>query len=220
MVYLVIPQHLKERNNYELHSSSSCSDDELKETETRETSETETVVQPEEEQSPIRKLQIKLTTPTETEHDLLLSPTTSQSVPTSPIFQRHQIPIPEAVSNSSDDEESGMESIAMMRQRSCSVEILTQVDSEDEKQADPNNPPTQGSIKSRVFSRFKTGIANKLKTNRFFGDSVTPSVPTESESSSKPSPILALRKTVTSLKDKTQHLKAVKRKTKTTMISI
>jgi len=196
-----MPQHLKEEN-YEPDTSSSSEDEECK--------ETEPVVYPE------AKVQIKLTTPMETEHDLLLSSTFSQSAPASPVSKRRQIPV--MATNSSESEESDDAEPKVMRQRSQSVEILSsQVDCEHEKQTD--QIPTQ-STRNRTFTRFKTSIANRLKSkNRFFGDSVTPSIPHESEEP-KISPISTFKKTVTSLKERTQKVAKSKRKSKTTIISI
>ena len=203
VVHLVMPQHLVE--DYDSDISSSSLEDESKETEDQE------VVYPEQ-----CICQIKLTTPSKTEHDLLVSLVTSQSAPTSPTLKRHQIPV--AVTNSSG-EESGVESMAVLRQRSRSVEILQDIDTEDDKQSNPDYPAQN--TKGKGFSRFTTGIANRLKSkNKFFGDSVTPSVPHDSESNVKPSAISTFKRTVassvSSLKEKTQK----KIKTKTNMISI
>lgn len=186
--------------NYESDISGNSSEDESKE---------EEVVYP--EQNIFSQVQIKLTTPTKTEYDILMPSATSRSAPTSPTLVRRLIPI-EMTPNSS--EESGVESATfnMMRQRSQSVEILPNVGIENGKQSNPAQ-----STKSRAFSRFTTGIANRFKTkNKFFGDPMTPSVSDESDPSVKPSAISAIKKTVTSLKEKTQR----KTKTKTNMISI
>lgn len=202
-----MPQHLVE--GYDSDISSSSSEDQSKETKPQED------VYP--ESSLCSQVQIKLTTPSKTEHDLLVSSlVTSQSAPTSPTLKRRQIAV--QVPNSSGDE-SGVESMAVLRQRSHSVEILQDIaiDTEDDKESNPTSHSTKG----RAFSRITTGIANKLKSkNKFFGDSVTPSVPHNSESSVKPSAISTFKRTVassvSSLKEKTQK----KIKTKTNMISI
>ena len=164
VVHLVMPQHLVE--DYDSDISSSSLEDESK--------ETEAVVYPEQ-----CICSIKLTTPTKTEHDLLLSSVVSQSAPTSPTPKRRQIPV--EVPNSSG-EESGVESMAVIRQRSRSVELLPDIDTEDDKQSSPDYPVQN--TKARAFSRFTTGIANRLKSkNKFFGDSMTSSIPHDSESS-------------------------------------
>ena len=197
-----MPQHLVE--NYDSDISSSSSEDESK--------ETQEVVYP--ETCICSEVQIKLTTPSKTEHDLLVSSSvTSQSAPTSPTLKRHKIPV-EAPNSSGD--ESGTESMAVLRQRSRSVELLQDVDTEDDKESNPAQ-----NTKGRAFARFTTGIANRLKSkNKFFGDSATPSVPHNSESSVKPSAVSTFKRTVassvSSLKQKTQK----KTKTKTNMISI
>ena len=199
IVYLVMPQHLVE--DYDSDISSSCSEDDSK-------ANTSGVVSPE---KGCTEMLIRLTTPSKTEHDLLVCSITSQSAPTSPILKRHRIP-GEAPNSSGEEPEH------LIRQRSRSVELLADNGSETEKLSCSDYAVRN--TKSRGFSRFTTGIANRLKSkNKFFGDSVTPNVPHDSESSVKPSAIQTFKKTLTSsvssLKEKTQKIK-----TKTTIISI
>lgn len=199
-----MPKHLIEDYDSDISSSASEDDQEL--------------VHPE-EQNIFSQVQIKLTTPTKTEYNLLSGPIVTQSAPTSPILKKRKIPIL-VTPNSSEGEESGVDSTAVMRQRSRSVEGLADLNSEDEKQTNPYLPP-QNNPKGSAFSRL-TGIANRFKPkNKFFGNSMMPSVtPQQSEASTKPSTVSSFKrtavKTVTSLKDKTQK----KMKSKTTMISI
>lgn len=198
-----MPKHLIEDYDSDISNSASEDDQEL--------------VHPE-EQSIFSQVQIKLTTPKKTEYNLLSGPIITQSAPTSPILKKRQIPI-SVTPNSSEGEESGVNSTAVMRQRSRSVEGLADLNSEDEKQTNSDYPP-RNNPKGSAFSRL-TGIANRFKPkNKFFGNSVMPSVPQVSEASTKPSAVSSFKstavKTVTSLKDKTQK----KMKSKTTMISI
>lgn len=211
VVHLVMPQHLIEGYDSDISNTSS------------EDQELEPVVDPEQnisshpEDSISSQVQIRLTTPTESEYNLLSVSLTSQSVPTSPILKKRYIPTV-TLTNSSEGEESAIEPANMTRQRSHSVEMLPDVHYEDEKLTNSDNP-TQ-TTRSRAFSRITTGITSRFKFKS--KDSVTPIVPQESEASSKPSTISNLKrtavKTVTSLKEKTQM--KIKTKSKTTVISI
>lgn len=210
VVHLVMPQHLIEGYDSDISNTS------------LEDQEVEPVVDPEQdvsshpEDSISSQVQIRLTTPTESEYNLLSVSLTSQSAPTSPILKKRYIPTV-TLTNSSEGEESAIEPANMTRQRSHSVEMLPDVHYEDEKLTNSDNP-TQ-TIRSRAFSRI-TGITSRFKFKS--KDSVTPIVPQESEASSKPSTISNLKrtavKTVTSLKEKTQM--KIKTKSKTTVISI
>ena len=204
IIYLVMPQHLVE--DYDSDISDSCSEDDSKE------ADTPRVVSPVTNAG--TEVQIKLTTPSKTEHNLLVCSITSKSAPTSPILKRHQIPV-EAPNSSGESE---VEPERLICQRSRSVDLLVDSSAEVEKQSYFDYPVHN--TKSRGFSRFKSGIANKFKSkNKVFGDSVTPNVPHDSESNVKPSAIQTFKKTftssVSSLKGRTQKIK-----TKTTMISI
>lgn len=201
-----MPEHLIE--DYDSDVSSISSED------------TQEVIDP--EQSISSQVHIKLTTPTKTEHNLLSVTLQSQSAPTSPTLKKR--PIPTVVLTNSS-EESATESPTLKHQRSHSVDMLADAEFEDEKQTN-SDQPAQNS-KGRAFSRFTSGIANRFKTkNKFFGDTVTSSLPQESDTNPKPSAISSFKRTavktvtstVTSLKEKTQ--KKIKTKSKTTMISI
>ena len=199
VVHLVIPEHLIEDYDSDI-SNTSLEDQEL-----------EAVVHP--EQSISSQVQIRLTTPTETEYNLLSVLCTSQSAPTSPTLKKRHVPTV-TLTNSSEGEELATEPINMTRQRSHSVEMLPDVDFDDEKLTDSDNPVQ--TMKSRAFSRITSKFKFKSK------DSVTAVVPQESEASSKSSTISNLKrtavKTVTSLKEKTQM--KMKTKSKTTIISV
>ena len=111
VVHLVMPQHLIEGYDSDISNTSS------------EDQELEPVVDPEQnisshpEDSISSQVQIRLTTPTESEYNLLSVSLTSQSVPTSPILKKRYIPTV-TLTNSSEGEESAIEPANMTRQRS------------------------------------------------------------------------------------------------------
>ena len=206
IVYLKMPKHLEE--NYESDVSSSSEEDDRR--------TPDILVEDIKDQ-----VLITLTSPKKTEYNLLVkslnAETSSKSAPTSPTLRRrHNTSEPQV--NSSEDE-----SIAVMRQRSVSVELLPNLENRpefDEKQSGLSDKAVK---RGTTFSKF-TGIVSKFKPkSRFFADP-SDSVPAPSllpeklEENPKSSPKQFLRKNFTTLKEKTK--KKFKRDSKTNVLLI
>jgi len=199
-----MPKHLEE--NYESDVSSSSEDD-------RKTPDIFIEDYKEE-------VLITLTSPKKTEYNLLFDPeVTSKSAPTSPTLKRHHNSLMPHV-NSSDNED---ESIAVMRQRSVSVELLPNLETcpefADEKQSDLSDKAVKRD-RTTTFSKFTTGIVSKLKPkNKFFADPSDSPTPSEKlEQNPRASPKEFLRKNFTNFKEKTKR--KLKRDSKTNVLYI
>lgn len=205
-----MPKHLEE--NYESDVSSSSEDD-------RGTPDI--LIEDYKEE-----VLITLTSPKKTEYNLLVrtlnveSP--SKSAPTSPTLKRRHCNILQPQVDSSGDE-----SIAVLRQRSVSVELLPDLKEcpgfDEEKQLELSDN-TAKKEQTSTLSKFTTGIVSKFKAkNKIFGDPsdsapVPSPLPEKLEQSTKASPKEFLRKNFATIKERTK--KKFKRDSKTNVLFI
>ena len=205
IVYLRMPKHLEE--NYESDVSSSSEDDR----------KTPDILMEDFKEEVL----ITLTSPKKTEYNLLFNADTpSKSAPTSPTLNRRHNILKPHVNSCSDNED---ESIAVMRQRSVSVELLPNLEDSpefDEKQSDK----AVKRDRTTTFSKFTTGIVSKfIPKNRFFADpsnsaAVLSPLPENLEQNPRASPKEFLRKNLTNIKERT--IKKLKRDSKTNVLFI
>jgi len=203
-----MPKHLEE--NYESDVSSSSEDD-------RKTPDI--LIEDFKEE-----VLITLTSPKKTEYNILFnSETPSKSAPTSPTLNRRHNILKPHVNSCSDNED---ESIAVMRQRSVSVELLPNLEDcpeFDEKQLNLSDKAVKRD-RTTTFSKFTTGIVSKFKSkNRFFADpsnsAAAPSpLPEKLEQNPRASPKEFFRKNLTNIKERT--IKKLKKDSKTNVLFI